>query len=158
MNSSSSDSDRRSEAPETEPADDLRARFPDPENDPRLKTPRGSDLPEVPKTEFTRPSLPQVEPFRQGRGGSGRGGSGRGGVPSAADIRGAGLASAIGIQLFMSIGGGVGLGALVDKFALHGPTTPWGLITGFFLGAVAGFMNMMRLVNRLNRDDEDRNK
>lgn len=123
--------------------DDLRARFPDPETDGRLRTPRGDALPEAPKAEFQRPSFKRAEPTEPGAGG-GRTGS----------LRAMGMASTIGIMLVASIGVGTGLGWLVDTFLLRSAGTPWGLIVGFLLGVTSGFINLVRVANRLNRDGD----
>lgn len=123
-------------------ADDVRARFPDPDADERLQTPRGGALPEVPKTEFHRPTLPQADPLAK--------------YPKMKnlpeELQGAGAASTIGLNLVVSIVIGTGLGWLADRYLLGGPATPWGLIIGFLLGTVSGFVNVVRVANRLNKD------
>lgn len=128
---------------QAEGEDDLRARFPDVDTDERLRVARGAVLPEVPQIVFQRPTLPQIDlaaksaPLRNLSG----------------DLRGAGVASTIGLSLMVAILVGTGLGWLADTYLLHKPATPWGLITGFFVGTITGFINLIRTANRLNRDD-----
>lgn len=126
----------------------LRARFPDPETDARLQTPRGESLPEAPRVEFQRPTLPQADPLAKN--------------PRLTslmtDLRGMGAASTIGITLVASIAIGTGLGWLADKLIGGGSGTPWGLIIGFLLGTASGFVNLVRVANRLNRDEERRDR
>jgi len=114
----------------------------------QTQLPRGRGLPEPPKVEFTRPTLPQVDPLPPDRGLGARGPVG------SSDLRGFGLASVAGIQLVLSILVGAGLGWLLDRFLIKpGPqAVPWGLVIGFFLGTIAGFMQVMRLVNQINKD------
>ena len=123
--------------------DDLRARFPDPETDGRLRTPRGDALPESPKVTFRRPTFQRAD--QSEKGGIGR---------SAGNLRAMGIASTIGISLVASIGVGTGLGWMADTFLLHSTGTPWGLIVGFLLGVASGFVNLVRVANRLNRDGD----
>jgi F0F1-type ATP synthase assembly protein I len=122
----------------------LRARFPDPDADARLQVPRGAALPEVPEARFTRPSLPQVGPAPEKADKIQR---------LSADLRSSGAASTVGITLLAGILLGTGLGWAADTFLLHSPPTPWGTIIGFVLGTTAGFIQMIRLANRLNRDE-----
>lgn len=130
-----------------EQEDDLRARFPDVEADERLRVPQGSALPQVPQVEFSRPRLPQPDPEAPI--------SGLG--PIKGDLRGMGEASTIGMTLVFAIGIGAGLGYLVDKFVFGGRSaTPWGLIVGFLMGTASGFINLVRVTNRLNEREERR--
>ena len=124
--------------------EDLRTRFPDPDSDERLRVPRGEALPEVPEAQFTRPSLPQAD--------TGKGSAGL--SPLKADMRGMGEASTIGITLAASIAVGTGLGWLVDRYLLKSSGTPWGLIVGFLLGTTSGFVNLVRVAGRLNKDGD----
>ena len=119
--------------------EDLKARFPDPDSDDRLRVPRGGDLPEVPRTDFKRPTLPEARPNRRIE-------------EMAGGMRGAGAASVIGINLVVCIFIGTGLGWLVDKYLLGSPATPWGLIVGFLLGTISGFVQVVRTANQLNKD------
>ncbi len=129
--------------------DDLLGRFPDPEADERLRVPRGDALPEVPEAKFTRPTLPQPDPAKDAPGFSSLKG----------DMRGMGEASTIGMTLVFSIAIGAGFGYLFDTFVLKNPATPWGLIVGFLLGTASGFINLVRVANRINdRHDRDRKK
>jgi len=125
--------------------EDVRARFPDPDE---VRVPR-RDMPEPPKAEFEPPTLPKVEPFRRGR----YDGPDGGGSP-ATDIKGTGLALTIGIQLFASIAGGFGLGLLLDRYVFKTSPqgVPWGLILGFMLGMASGIWTTVRLVRQLNRE------
>jgi len=138
------------EAAEEEAAEeeegDLRERFPDPD---AVRVPRGSALPEVPKVEFTRPTLPGPSPDASTRPLLG---------PLKGDLRGMGEASTIGMTLVFSIAIGAGLGALVDRFILKGSPTPWGLIVGFLMGTASGFINLVRVSNRLNEREERRGR
>jgi F0F1-type ATP synthase assembly protein I len=130
-----------------EDEDDLRARFPDVDADERLRVPQGRALPEVPQVEFSRPRLPQPDPEAPI--------SGLG--PLKADLRGMGEASTIGMTLVFSIAIGAGLGYLVDRFVFGGRSaTPWGLIVGFLMGTASGFINLVRVANRLNDREERR--
>ena len=131
----------RKDAAEDEEESDLRSRFPDVEKDTRLRTPRGEALPGVPEAKYERPK-PPPDPALRGGGIS----------PLSPDLRGMGEASTIGITLVASIAIGTGLGWLVDTFLLKSGGTPWGLIAGFFLGVASGFVNLVRVANRLNKD------
>ena len=127
--------------------EDLRARFPDVGTDERLRVPRGDSLPHVPDARFERPVLrrpedalaksPRLKAMTD-------------------DLRGFGMAGTVGMTLVFSIGIGAGLGWAVDHFLLKDPPTPWGLIVGFLLGTASGFINLVRVTNRLNPDDEKR--
>ena len=136
--------DENEAKPSAEEADDLKARFPDVETDARLNVPRGGDLPEVPQAQFTRPAVPgqAKEPSRLGS---------VGGI-SGKDLQAQGAAFTIGTTLVASIAVGTGLGWLIDR-ALGNKGTPWGLIAGFLLGVTSGFINLVRVANRLNRDE-----
>lgn len=129
---------------------DLRARFPDPDNDARLRTPRVDELPPPPRVNFERPRPRKPEQNVRRRG------IRLGGSPLTDDMRGAGIASTVGITLAASIAVGTGLGWLFDTFVLKGRTagaTPWGLIVGFLVGTASGFVNLGRVAGRLNKDD-----
>lgn len=123
--------------------DDLRSRFPDPDADPRLRTPRRDALPEAPQIEFKRPTLKR--PDAPGRGAQDTG---------LGNLRAMGAASTIGITLVACIAIGTGAGWAVDTFLLHSVGTPWGLIVGFFVGVASGFVNLVRVANRLNQDGD----
>lgn len=151
-------SDKRSEeAPEQSTREDddenIASRFPNVESDERLNVP--IDLPEPPKVNFQRPET------RAARGEKPDPAAGeesirvrRGGSISGGDMRNAGMAATIGWSLAISVFVGAGLGHLVDRFLLGNPTTPWGLIVGFLVGTVSGFVNMVRLANQLNQNDK----
>jgi len=142
------------EADET--ADDLRSRFPDPDNDERLHVPSAHELPPVPDVTFKRPNTQTARGEQAvsrvvtaGPAGTASG-VGAGGENDGA-YRNMGIASTIGFSLVISIGVGAGLGWLVDRFILHSGAMPWGLIIGFFAGVISGFTNLVRVANRLNR-------
>ena len=142
--SKSSDAARTGKSEKEGEEDDLRTRFPDPDADARLQVPRGDALPQVPAAEFRRPTLPEVDPLAKN--------------PKLrhlpGELRGMGAASTVGLTLVISIAIGAGLGWLVDKFLLRDPATPWGLIVGFLIGVASGFLNLVRVANQLNRDDD----
>jgi F0F1-type ATP synthase assembly protein I len=138
-----------------EEAEALLSRFPDPETDERLQTPRGSDIPQVPEVRFTRPDTQTARGYkpRPKRGGV-RGSSSQSEGPDedpGGDYRNMGIASTIGFSLVGSIVAGTVLGLLVDRYLLHSTTTPWGLIIGFLAGVLSGFISLIRVTNRLNR-------
>ena len=135
--------------------DDLRARFPDPESDERLRVPTGSALPPPPRIEISRPAPPGENDKKTSRVGFG---ALRGAEFGEGDLRSLGEASTIGWTLALSVVIGAGLGYLVDKFVLHSGATPWGLIVGFLLGTASGFVSLVRVTNRLNARDEKRER
>jgi F0F1-type ATP synthase assembly protein I len=128
--------------------EDLRARFPDVGTDERLRVPRGDSLPHVPDARFERPVLRRPEDDALAKSPRLKALTG--------DLRGFGMAGTVGMTLVFSIGIGAGLGWAVDHFLLKDPPTPWGLIVGFLLGTASGFINLVRVTNRLNPDDEKR--
>jgi hypothetical protein len=129
--------------------DDLADRFPDVERDERLQP---VDLPEAPRVTFERPTTQAARGDRPPEREEGIR-LGRAGQMSGKDLRSAGIASTIGWGLAGSIIAGTLLGHLVDRYLLGSPATPWGLIVGFLLGVVSGFVNLVRAANRLNRDE-----
>lgn len=135
--------------------DDLRARFPDPETDERLRVPAANALPPPPRMEISRPTLPGENDKKTSRAGFG---ALRGAEFGEGDLRSLGEASTIGWTLALSVVIGAGLGYLVDKFVLHSGATPWGLIVGFLLGTASGFVNLVRVSNRLSARDEKRKR
>jgi F0F1-type ATP synthase assembly protein I len=144
------------DAQEAQDEDDLlRARFPDPENDERLRVPTGSALPSPPQMEISRPAPPEESNQETNRVGLG---ALRGAEFGEGDLRSLGEASTIGWTLALSVVIGAGLGYLVDRFVLHSGATPWGLIVGFLLGTASGFVNLVRVTNRLNARDEKRER
>jgi len=128
---------------------EIAARFPDVEKDERLQAAR-VDLPPVPDVRFERPKTKTANPSKPGEGGKFRAG---GSFVGGGDLRGMGQASTIGISLAASIFIGAGFGWLLDHFVIKS-ATPWGLIAGFLLGVVSGFINLVRVANKLNRDDK----
>jgi len=72
-----------------------------------------------------------------------RGGAKGGGQPGSAN-QGLGFALRIGVDLVAALAVGVGLGLLIDE-ALG--TRPWFMVVFFFLGAVAGMLNVYRTVS-----------
>ncbi len=135
--------------------DDLRARFTDPETDERLRVPAGSALPPPPQMKISRPVPPGENEKKTSRVGFG---ALRGAEFGEGDLRSLGEASTIGWTLALSVVIGAGLGYLVDRFLLHSGATPWGLIVGFLLGTASGFVNLVRVSNRLNARDEKRER
>lgn len=125
-------------------ADDVAARFVNPDEDERLRAPKADDLPPVPKVAFTRPVVKEFAPLGTG---------GKVGHVSVKNVRGAGLASSAGLLLFAAVALCTGLGALVDNFVLNKPATPWGLIVGFFVGLLAGGIQLARLIQQLKQGD-----
>jgi ATP synthase protein I len=57
-----------------------------------------------------------------------------------------GIAYAAGFTLFMSVATLTIVGWVVDKWA---GTSPWFLLAGIVLGAIAGFYQFVRLTSRL---------
>jgi F0F1-type ATP synthase assembly protein I len=112
------------------------------------------DLPPVPDVRIERPDTrtargPEASAAARGDGpGSVLAGMGTRG------LRGSSMALTVGTTLVASIGMGVGLGWLADRYLLHSRETPWGLIVGFLVGVVYGFMNLIRVANRINSDAE----
>lgn len=134
-----------SENEEKKQGDDIASRFFDVETDERLKPP--TDLPEPPKVNFKRPNTKTAHPERGADGFRVNGEQ-----VSGEEIRNAGLASSLGIGLVAAIAVGVGLGYLAD-YLLGNKGTPWGLITGFFIGVITGFVNLVRLANQITGSD-----
>ena len=133
---------RQKEGTGDEEDDDLRARFPDPESDERLRVPTGSALPPPPRMEISRPAPPGENDKKTSRVGFG---ALRGAEFGEGDLRSLGETSTIGWTLALSVVIGAGLGYLVDKFVLHSGATPWGLIVGFLLGTASGFVSLCLL-------------
>jgi F0F1-type ATP synthase assembly protein I len=122
--------------------------------------PRRPAVPEPPAVRFERPRTRGAEPEDAGFGrGDGGGGQPKGLLTQAArrsqNIAGLGVASTIGISLVVSIAVGTGFGWLIDRYLLHTrpDQLPLGLIVGFLLGVLSGFINLVRVANRLNRDE-----
>ena len=131
--------------PEPDDADDLRARFARAEQAAQ-NAPLPSDLPHPPDRVFTRPVIKEVSPIQQGKIGRVR----------VADVSNAGMSASVGISLFAAVGGGVLMGALADKFLLGQPATPWGLITGFFVGLFVSGYQLARLMTQIKKEDKPR--
>ena len=74
--------------------------------------------------------------------------SGYDGMPPSTDPFYAGLGQAvrIGTELLAALIVGGGLGWLADTYLLA--STPWGLVTGLVLGAVAGVLSAYRAAQR----------
>ncbi len=126
--------------------DNIAERFPKPE---QVTVGHKYNLPDPPKGTFNRPNLRRdTDPLPEGTK-SVLANAGRG----AQNLRNMGVGGTIGISLVVSIGVGAGLGWLFDKYVLGSPQTPWGLIIGFMLGVFSGFANLIRVTNRLNRDE-----
>jgi F0F1-type ATP synthase assembly protein I len=134
--------------PTVDKDDDIRAKFPDPDSDPRLRPTAGYELPPVPDVTFSRPAPTAAT----GASVAGRTGSGRATADdTAAGYRDMGIASTVGFSLVIAIGVGAGFGWLVDRYLLHSTATPWGMLIGLLIGVVSGFYNLIRVTNRLNR-------
>jgi len=128
---------------------------------------RRFDLPEPPVLHFERPRARGSDAPAAGTGERAeRSGSSSGGAEEpkglltqaarrSQNIAGLGVASTIGISLVVSIAVGTGFGWLIDKYLLHTrpEQLPVGLILGFLLGVVSGFINLVRVANRLNQDE-----
>lgn len=67
--------------------------------------------------------------------------------PSPREVAGSafGQGTRLALELVSGVLVGAGLGYLLDRWL---GTTPWGMILLFMLGLAAGFMNLMRAVNR----------
>ena len=63
---------------------------------------------------------------------------------------GAGFAFKISTELVAALVVGVGIGILVDNFL---GTKPFGLIIFFILGGFAGFLNVYRVIRRIEKRD-----
>ncbi len=138
-------------------ADDLRARFAAHlgDEEPAVSGGQSVELPPVPETNYARPNTQAAREAAPGQiegrplgGGIGS----RGLIGSTSDVKGSAQALTIGTQLVGSIIAGTLLGWLADKYLLHSGATPWGLIVGFMLGVASGFVNLVRVANRLNKD------
>lgn len=71
------------------------------------------------------------------------------GIPSGADPLPKsmlGAAMRIGVEMAVAIGGGLGVGLVIDTFA---GTRPWGMVAMFMLGAAAGLRNVFRAAGAL---------
>ena len=62
---------------------------------------------------------------------------------------GAGFGFKISTEIIAALGIGVCIGLLVDKYF---NTKPFGLIIFFILGALAGFLNVYRVMRRIERE------
>jgi ATP synthase protein I len=65
--------------------------------------------------------------------------------------RNAAMLSTIGLTLVVATAVGFGIGYALDRW-LH--TFPWLMMLFTILGIVAGFVEMIRAVNRFNEDEE----
>ena len=120
--------------------EELDAKFPD--------IPAREKVPEPPAVSFTRPTLPDSSPVVKSSGSKSL---------AVGEMRGMGMAMTLGTSLVSSIIAGVVLGWLLDRFLIKN-TTPWGLIGGFFLGAISGFVNLIRTANQINEAEEKQQK
>ena len=64
-------------------------------------------------------------------------------------LRAAGVFASLGILLVVATFIGFGIGYKLDQW-LH--TTPWLSLVGLLLGVTAGFVEIIRLVNRYSND------
>ena len=124
--------------------EDVAARFADLQSDARLKVSEQYALPDPPKMDFVRPVLKKTTFIPPGRYAK----------VAPEQMRNFGLAASAGWTLFGAVIGGIVLGMVVDKFLLKNPPTPWGLIIGFFVGLVVGFMQLARILQQMNRKEK----
>ncbi|WP_395093140.1 AtpZ/AtpI family protein [Armatimonas sp.] len=96
-------------------------------------------LPEPPTVVYQRPKAAEdpAERFLKSRG------------IGSKDAGSMGKAMGIGTALVGSIMGGLVVGWLLDTYLIKS-TTPYGLIGGFLLGTVSGFVNLVKMANSLN--------
>ena len=97
-------------------------------------------LPEPPIVPYQRPKAAEdpTERFLKSRG------------IGSKDAGNMGKAMGIGTALVGSIMGGLVVGWLLDTYLIK-TTTPYGLIGGFLLGTISGFVNLVRMANSLNQ-------
>ena len=62
---------------------------------------------------------------------------------------GAGFGFKISTEIIAALAVGVGIGLIVDNFL---NTKPFGLIIFFILGALAGFLNVYRVMRRIEKE------
>ncbi|HAF13253.1 MAG TPA: hypothetical protein DCK93_02200 [Blastocatellia bacterium] len=67
--------------------------------------------------------------------------------PDPEENRKSGIAYAAGLSLFMSVAFMCGLGWLLDRWL---GTSPWLLVAGVVVGAIAGFYQFVRLTSKLS--------
>jgi len=60
------------------------------------------------------------------------------------------MMSSVGFLLVMAVGLGAGAGMWVDRQC---GSEPWGLVVGFVLGAIAGFVEVFRMARRFSKGD-----
>lgn len=130
-----------------ENADDVTQVFRNPKTDERLKGWTGQ-LPDVPEPTFKRPDAPKKRGGSSGSGPSSRVVN----IETAGDTRKTALASSVGVMFVAALGVGAGIGWLIDKFLLHNPPTPWGMVCGLLLGVAGGFYNLARIATKLQDD------
>ena len=61
-----------------------------------------------------------------------------------------GIAFKLGTELVASVGVGTIIGFILDNWF---GTKPWLIIIFFFLGAAAGMLNVIRVANRMQKED-----
>ena len=73
-------------------------------------------------------------------------------VQSDSEKRGSFMGSAfkLGTELVASVGVGTIIGFILDTWF---DTKPWLIIIFFFLGAIAGILNVIRTANRMQKED-----
>lgn len=69
--------------------------------------------------------------------------------------KGLSYAARIGVELVVATLMGSGLGFLGDRFF---KTAPWLMIVGLILGAAAGFLNIFRFVQSLQKEEDQEQK
>ena len=116
---------------------------------PRIVVPSHAPLPPPPDVPYSRPTLGRSAPARRSAGATGGSLPEQDSEPARLASHGAGLAA--GITFATSIIAGAILGNWIDGRWNH-TGMPWGTMIMTLLGAAAGFTNMMRLLNRSDRN------
>lgn len=128
--------------------DDTPKRVDEDEDTPPIVVPSHDPLPPPPELHYTRPSLGQKTPGSSLKGG---GNPSLGGWedPGEAASHGAGLAA--GATFVVSIIAGAMLGNWIDQRWNH-TGMPWATLIMTLLGATVGFLNLKRILDRANRN------
>lgn len=113
----------------------------DQDETPSIVIPSRTPLPPPPDVPYSRPTLSRTGTIRPSSGSDGEPRD----VPSEVAGHGAGMAA--GITFVTSIVAGALLGNWIDGRWNH-TGMPWATMVMTLIGAAAGFINMMRLLNR----------
>lgn len=116
---------------------------------PTIQVPSHAPLPLPPDVPYTRPTPGRSGSARSPGMGAGSGLPEQDSEPARLASHGAGLAA--GITFATSIIAGAVLGNWIDGRWNHSGM-PWGTMIMTLLGAAAGFTNMMRLLNRSDKN------